>query len=334
MKKLINAPNDVAAEALEGFASAHADIVVLSDGFIKRPGTPSSNVAVISGGGSGHEPLHIGFVGAGMLDAAIPGHLFTSPPPRPILDAITAVDGGAGVLQIVKNYTGDVLSFETAAELAQANDVNVSTVVVRDDVAVEESTFTAGRRGVAGTLVVEKIAGAAAQRGYSLDEVTSLAQRTADSVRSMGLALDAGIVPTTGMHSFDLPPDEVEFGVGIHGEPGRARIAMEDADSLTERLVTPILDDFTTTVDEDSAQAGDCLLLVNGLGATTPPELYIVYRKARQIIESRGWTVTRSLVGTYVTSLDMHGVSITVAHLDDELTELWDDPVHTAAMRW
>lgn len=331
VKKLINDPARVVDESVEGFGQAHADLVrVHTDPlFVVRADAPvQGKVGLVSGGGSGHEPLHAGFVGAGMLDAAVPGAMFTSPTPDAIAPATTAVDGGAGVLHIVKNYTGDVLNFETAAELADAEGVEVRTVIVNDDVAVEDSLYTAGRRGVAGTLLVEKIAGAAADRGDDLAGVAAVAERVVGSVRSMGVALAAGTVPHAGTPSFELTEQEIEIGIGIHGEPGRRRIPMAGADEITELLTTPVMDDLGITGEDQ------VLLLVNGMGGTPLSELYVVYRAARRLLEGRGAQVTRSLVGNYVTSLEMQGASVTVLRLDDELTTLWDAPVRTAALRW
>ncbi|WP_019483974.1 dihydroxyacetone kinase subunit DhaK [Arthrobacter sp. TB 23] len=331
MKKLINDPKQVVTESVEGFGAAHADLVNVHPDplFITRKDAPrQGKVGLVSGGGSGHEPLHAGYVGRGMLDAAVPGAMFTSPTPDQILPATTAVDGGAGVLHIVKNYTGDVLNFETAAELAEAEGVTVRTVLVNDDVAVEDSLYTAGRRGVGGTVLVERIAGGAAERGDTLDAVTAIAQRVIDNVRSMGVALAACTVPHAGQPSFDLTDDEIEIGIGIHGEPGRHRIAMENADGITGRLMEPILADLKV----DSGEK--VLLFVNGMGGTPVSELYIVYRRARQLLEEQGIVVERSLVGNYITALEMQGASITVLRLDDEMVELWDSPVNTAALRW
>ena len=333
MKKLINDPQAVVAESVEGFVAAHADLVVSSGDeeklFVSRAGgAVSGKVGLVSGGGSGHEPLHAGFVGLGMLDAAVPGAVFTSPTPDPIVAATVAADGGAGVLHIVKNYTGDVLNFETAAELAELEDVTVTSVIVDDDVAVQDSLYTAGRRGVAGTVLVEKIAGAAAERGDDLETVAAIATRVNENVRSMGVALTACTVPHAGKPSFDLAEDEIEIGIGIHGEPGRERIPAASADEITERLLTAVADDLQVA-------SGDRLvLLVNGMGGTPASELYIVYRQARALLEQRGASVERSLVGNYVTSLEMQGASVTVLRLDDELLSLYDAPVHTAALRW
>lgn len=333
MKKLINDAHDVVAESVAGFVQAHADLVASSDDpdalFVHRAGgAVSGKVALVSGGGSGHEPLHGGFVGRGMLDAAVPGAVFTSPTPDPILAATKAVDGGAGVVHIVKNYTGDVLNFETAAELAELDDITVKSVLVDDDVAVQDSLYTAGRRGVAGTVLVEKIAGAAAERGDDLESVVAIATRVNENVRSMGVALSACTVPHAGKPSFDLADDEIEIGIGIHGEPGRERIGAATADEVTDLLLTPVMDDLGIG---DGEQA---LLFVNGMGGTPLSELYIVYRHARAQLEARGAQVTRSLVGNYVTSLEMQGASVTVLRLDEEFTALFDAPVITPGLRW
>ena len=331
MKKLVNDPKNVVAEAVAGFGVAHADIVQVSSEpiFIVRTDAPvAGKVGLVSGGGSGHEPLHGGFVGFGMLDAAVPGPVFTSPTPDPILAATKAVDGGAGVLHIVKNYTGDVLNFETAADLAAADGIEVRSVLVNDDVAVKDSLYTAGRRGVAGTVLVEKIAGAAAERGDALETVAAIAERVISQVRSMGVALTPCVVPHAGEESFTLADDEIEIGIGIHGEPGRARIKLEPADAIVDRLLGPILEDIPFV-------AGDkVLLFVNGMGGTPQIELYIVFRRAAEVLAEKGIEVTRTLVGNFTTSLEMQGTSITVLKLDDELTALWDAPVQTAALRW
>ena len=331
MKKIINDPASVVSEALGGFAAAHRDLVRVNLGpdYIVRADAPvSGKVAVLSGGGSGHEPLHSGFVGAGMLDAAVPGAVFTSPTPDAVLAATQAVDGGRGVLNIVKNYTGDVLNFETAAELAGAEGIDVSSVVINDDVAVEDSTYTAGRRGVGGTVPLEKIAGAAAARGDDLAAVTAIAQRVISNVRSMGVALTACTVPHSGEPSFSLPGDEIEMGIGIHGEPGRRRIPMEPADGIVADLLGPVISDLPF-------QRGDrTLLIVNGMGGTPLLELYLAFGIAARLLGERGIEISRSLVGNYVTSLEMQGMSMTLLRLDDELTHLWDAPVHTAALRW
>lgn len=331
MKKLINDPEHVVAESVEGFGLAHPDLVeVRTDPLVvlRRGGAVKGKVGLVSGGGAGHEPLHAGFVGVGMLDAAVPGAVFTSPSPDQIVPALLAADSGSGVLAIVKNYTGDVLNFETAVELAEDDGVTVAVVVVDDDVAVKDSLYTAGRRGVAGTVAVEKIAGAAAERGDDLASVAAIAARVNANVRSMGVALTACTVPHVGGPSFDLPDDEVEIGIGIHGEPGRHRIPAAPADVITGMLLDPVVEDLGVERGER------VLLFVNGMGGTPLSELYVVYRQAHRLLTERGITVARSLVGNYVTSLEMQGASVTVLRLDDELTELWDAPVHTAALRW
>jgi len=331
MKKLINDPRAVVDEGVAGFAAAHADLVTVSADplFVARAGGPTAGkVGIVSGGGSGHEPLHAGFVGFGMLDAAVPGPVFTSPTPDPIVAATAAVDGGAGVLYIVKNYTGDVLNFETAAELAEAEGTVVRTVLVDDDVAVRDSLYTAGRRGVAGTVLVEKIAGAAAERGDDLEAVAAVAAKVNSRVRTMGVALSACTVPHAGVPSFTLADDEIEIGIGIHGEPGRERIALEPADRIVDRLLDPVLEDLSVE------PGADALLFVNGMGGTPEIELYIVFRRAAEVLAERGIRVARTLVGNYTTSLEMQGASISVLILDDELTALWDAPVQTAALRW
>lgn len=331
MKKLINDPRNVVTESVAGFGAAHADIVsVVPDPlYVVRAGSPrSGKVGIVSGGGSGHEPLHAGFVGYGMLDAAVPGAVFTSPTPDPIVAATQAVDAGAGVLHIVKNYTGDVLNFETAADLAGAEGVEVRAVIIDDDVAVKDSLYTAGRRGVAGTVLVEKIAGAAAERGDDLDAVTEIATRVNANVRSMGVALTPCIVPHAGEPSFELAEDEIEIGIGIHGEPGREKINLEPADAIVDRILGPILEDVPFVAGDE------VLLFVNGMGGTPLIELYIVYRHAAAVLADRGITVTRQLVGNFTTSLEMQGFSISVLKLDQETTALWDAPVQTAALRW
>ncbi|MEO5833321.1 MAG: dihydroxyacetone kinase subunit DhaK [Nakamurella sp.] len=331
MKKIINDPTTVVEEALAGMASAHPDLLTVSYDpmFIARADAPvAGQVALVSGGGSGHEPLHGGFVGAGMLAAACPGAVFTSPTPDQVSAAATAVDGGAGVLLIVKNYTGDVLNFETAAELLDAEGISVRSVLVDDDVAVKDSTWTAGRRGVGGTVLVEKIAGAAAARGDDLDAVTAIAERVIAGVRTMGVALAPCTVPHSGEPSFTLADDEIEMGVGIHGEPGRERMKLVPADEMVAILLGSVVEDLPFT-------AGDrTLLFVNGLGGTPQIELYLAYNSARKYLEEKGIEVKRSLVGNYITSLEMQGCSISLLKLDDEMVELWDAPVHTAALRW
>ncbi len=331
MKKLINDPEAVVREALEGVAAAHAGrlSVHFDPNYITRADAPiSGKVAVLSGGGSGHEPLHGGFVGPGMLDAAVPGAVFTSPTPDQVLAATHAVDGGAGVLHIVKNYTGDVLNFETAAELAAAEGVEVQAVIIDDDVAVKDSTYTAGRRGTGATVLAEKICGAAAQSGRPLSEVADLCRRVNERGRTMGMALTSLTVPHVGSPTFELGDDEMEIGIGIHGEPGRERLPLEPADAIVDRLLEPILDDGPL------ASGGKVLALVNGMGGTPLIELYIVFRRVAQVLAERSITIERTLVGNYITSLEMAGCSITLLALDDELTELWDAPVDTPGLRW
>lgn len=330
MKKLINDVHQVVADSLHGFAAAHQDLVQVHfdpDYVVRKTPKEQGKVGIISGGGSGHEPLHAGFVGFGMLDAAVPGAVFTSPTPDPIQAATKAADRGAGVLHIVKNYTGDVLNFETAAEFCEADGIEVTQVVINDDVAVEDSLYTAGRRGVAGTMLVEKVAGAAAEAGKSLSEVTEIAQKMNDSMASMGLALSAGTVPHAGKPGFDLADDEVEIGIGIHGEPGRRRVPLAPARELTDLLLDPILDELKL------ANGTDVCLLVNGMGGTPLSELYIVFGHASDRLAKAGLQLTRCLVGNYVTSLEMAGCSVTVASLDEQMLELFDAPVHTAAWR-
>ena len=328
MKKLINGVDEVLAQALEGFATAHGDLVRLHTApvFVTRAtATPAGKVALISGGGSGHEPMHAGLVGLGMLDAACPGQVFTSPTPDQMLAAAQAVDAGAGVLFIVKNYEGDVMNFEMAAEMYEGRHASVLT---NDDVAVEDSTWTTGRRGVAGTVVVEKIVGAAAEAGAELDALQTLGTRVNGRTRSMGVALTSCTVPAAGKPTFELPEDEMEMGVGIHGEPGRRRVRLQAADAIAEEMVGAI------TADLAPSPSAEVLLLVNGFGATPAMELYLMYGRARRLLEAKGLVVARSLVGNYCTSLDMAGCSLTVTALDDELRNLWDAPVHTAALRW
>lgn len=330
MKKLVNDVHDVVKETLEGFALAHADLVEVHldpDYVTRREPKGEGKVGVISGGGSGHEPLHAGFVGRGMLDAAVPGAVFTSPTPDPILEATKAADRGAGVLHIVKNYTGDVLNFETAAEMAEMEDIEVRSVIVNDDVAVEDSLYTAGRRGVAGTIFVEKIAGAAAERGDDLDTVTGIGERVNSQMRSMGLALGPCTVPHAGTPSFELADDEIELGIGIHGEPGYRRGKMEPADALIEELYVKVRDDL-------GVKSGDRVItLVNGMGGTPSSELYICHRRLCQLLDADGVKIERSMVGNYVTSLEMPGVSVTLLRVDDDLLKLFDAPVVTPAWK-
>ncbi|QUQ71244.1 dihydroxyacetone kinase subunit DhaK [Kutzneria sp. CA-103260] len=331
MKKIINDPSTVVDEALQGMALAHPDLlrVQRDPAVVWRADAPvQGKVAIISGGGAGHEPMHGGFVGTGMLDAACPGAVFTSPTPDQVQAAADQVNGGAGVLLIVKNYTGDVLNFETAAELVGMDDVDVRTVVIDDDVAVKDSLYTAGRRGVAGTLLLEKIVGAAAEQGADLDRCEALARKVVANVRSLGLALTPCTVPHVGQPSFELADDEYELGIGIHGEPGRERRKMEPADDLVRRLLDPVLADLPFA-------AGDrVLLFTNSMGGTPLVELYLAHGIAEKLLAEKGIVVERRLVGPYVTSLEMQGMSVTLLKLDDELAELWDAPVRTAALRW
>jgi phosphoenolpyruvate---glycerone phosphotransferase subunit DhaK len=331
MKKLINDPANVVPEALAGMAAAHGDLITVhtDPDYIVRADAPrQGKVGIVSGGGSGHEPMHGGFVGRGMLDAACPGAVFTSPTPDPILEATKAVNGGAGVLHIVKNYTGDVLNFETAAELAQAEGIEVEAVVIDDDVAVRDSLYTAGRRGVGATVLAEKIVGAAAERGDDLAAVKALCEQVNAQARSMGMALTSCTVPHAGKPTFELGEHEMEIGIGIHGEPGRERLALEPANQIVERLLAPILEDLPF------GEGDRTLLFVNGMGGTPLIELYLAYGHAEEVLRRRGITVERRLVGNYITSLEMQGMSITLLKLDDQLIELWDAPVHTPALRW
>ena len=328
MKKLINSPDTVLADALRGVAAAHPELTVDLENRLVISNAPRENrVAIISGGGSGHEPLHSGFVGAGMLDAACAGEIFTSPTPDQMLAAAQAVDAGAGVLFIVKNYTGDVLNFEMAAELAGDEGIQTASVVVADDVAVQDSTWTAGRRGVGTTVIVEKIAGAAAAEGKPLAEVAAIAERVSSAGRSMGVALTSCTVPAVGHPSFDLPEDEMEVGVGIHGEPGRKRVPLEDAKGIAKDIVTAITDDLDFT-------GAPVIALLSGLGGTPLIELYVIYADIAAALAERGIEVARVLVGDYITSLDMAGCSLTLVKADDEMLRLWDAPVNTTALRW
>jgi phosphoenolpyruvate---glycerone phosphotransferase subunit DhaK len=331
MKKLINAVDTVLAESLDGFAAAHAGIVTLGDErkFVRRRTLTPGKVALISGGGSGHEPLHTGLVGLGMLDAACPGHVFTSPTPDQMVAAAEAVDTGAGCLFVVKNYEGDVMNFDMAAEMAgKIANREILTVRADDDVAVEDSTWTTGRRGVAGTLVVERIVGAAAERMEPLAALKTLCDEVNGRTRSMGVALTSCTVPAAGSPTFTLAEDEMEMGIGIHGEPGRRRVKLAGADDIAAELLGAVLADL-------SPKRGDpVLLLVNGFGGTPLMELYLMVNTARRILAKRGVEATRFLTGSYVTSLEMAGCSITCTVLDDRLTAFWDAPVHTAALRW
>jgi len=331
MKKLINQADNVVREELEGVALAHADLVKINydPNFVYRADAPiKGKVAVISGGGSGHEPMHGGFVGFGMLDAACPGAVFTSPTPDQMLEATKKVDGGAGVLHIVKNYTGDIMNFEMAADLARGDGIEVEAVVIDDDVAVKDSLYTAGRRGVGTTVLAEKICGAAAEQRRSLKEVTEICRKVNGWGRSMGMALTSCTVPHVGKPTFELPEDEMEIGIGIHGEPGRMRMKIKPADEIVQMLMEPIISDIPY-------KAGDeVLLFVNSMGGTPLIELYIVYRKAYEIATKKGLKVVRNLIGPYITSLEMAGTSITMLKMDEDLKKLWDAPVNTPGLRW
>jgi len=327
MKKLINSIDTILIESLDGFAAAHSGILKLGDErkFVQRANLKLGKVAIVSGGGSGHEPLHAGFVGHGMLDAACPGQVFTSPTPDQMAAAAAAVDTGSGLLFVVKNYEGDVMNFDMAREMI---DSKVAMVTTNDDVAVEGSLYTTGRRGVAGTLIVEKIVGAAAEQGADLAALATLGERVNDRTRSMGVALTSCTVPAAGKPTFEIGADEMEMGVGIHGEPGRRRVKLKSAREIADEMIAAIAGDLGTDAK------GNAILLVNGFGATPLMELYLLYNDARSFLEKRGITAARSLVGSYVTSLDMAGCSITVTVADEDLVKLWDAPVHTAALRW
>lgn len=329
MKKLINDPADVVAEALRGIAIAHPELRVdHAHRIVYRGDAPvPGKVGLLSGGGSGHEPLHGGFVGPGMLDAACAGEVFTSPVPDQMLEATRGVNGGVGVVHIVKNYTGDVMNFEMAAELAMAEDIPVESVIVDDDVAVQDSTFTAGRRGVGATVLVEKIAGAAADQGRPLADVADVARRVNAAARSMGVALTSCTVPAVGHPTFELSDSEMEVGIGIHGEPGRERMPLRPARDVAELICEPILADL------DFAGPDGAIVFVNGMGATPLLELYVMYAEVAAILEKSGVQIARSLVGPFITSLDMAGCSVTLLRADDDLLTLWDHPVNTPALR-
>ncbi len=328
MKKLINSPDTIVTDALAGIAAAHPGLAVdIENKVITRAGGPQAGkVGLVSGGGSGHEPLHGGFVGYGMLDAACPGEVFTSPVPDQMVAATKAVNGGAGVLHIVKNYTGDVLNFQMAAELAEDEGIEVVPVVINDDVAVQDSLYTAGRRGVGATVFVEKIAGALAEEGAGLDKVAGLAREVNERSRSFGVALTSCTVPAAGKPTFDLAEAEIEMGIGIHGEPGRTRTALAGARELAAAALDAIHADMPLT--------GDLLVMLNGMGGTPLLELYVLFNEVQQYLEARGARIARNLVGNYITSLEMQGFSVTVCQLTDTLTRLWDSPVDTPALRW
>jgi dihydroxyacetone kinase-like protein len=331
MKKLINKPEDVVKEELQGIERAHPDLVKVfyDPNYIVRADAPvQGKVGLVSGGGSGHEPMHGGFVGRGMLDAACPGEVFTSPTPDQMMEATKAVDGGAGVVHIVKNYTGDVMNFEMAADLARDEGIEVEAVVIDDDVAVQDSLYTAGRRGVGTTVLAEKICGGAAEEKRSLKEVADLCRTVNANGRSMGMALTSCTVPSAGEPTFELGDDEMEIGIGIHGEPGRERVPLASAAEVVERLATPIVEDLPLN------QGDEVLAFVNSMGGTPLIELYVVYNELAKFLEGRGVRITRNLIGPYITSLEMAGCSITLLKLDTELTKLWDAPVHTAGLRW
>jgi dihydroxyacetone kinase-like protein len=329
MKKLINDPNNVLADALVGVAAAHPELKVDAANRIiyRAKAKDKGKVALISGGGAGHEPLHGGFVGFGMLDAACNGEVFTSPTPDQMQEATKVADRGAGVLHIVKNYTGDVMNFEMAAELASAeSDIKVETIVTNDDVAVQDSTWTAGRRGVGVTVLLEKIVGAAAEEGRDLAAVAALARKVNEAGRSMGMALTSCTVPAAGKPTFEIGDDEMEIGVGIHGEPGRHRVPLAPASEIAKQLVEPILADFDAK--------GPAIVMLNGLGGSPLIELYLMYGEVAKLLEKGGVKIARNLVGNYITSLDMAGCSVTVLKADDELLKLWDAPVNTSGLRW
>jgi dihydroxyacetone kinase-like protein len=331
MKKLINKPEDVVREALQGMEQAHADLIRVSydPNYIVRADAPvQGKVALVSGGGSGHEPMHGGFVGAGMLDAACPGEVFTSPTPDQMEAATKAVNGGAGVIHIVKNYTGDVMNFEMAAELCRSEGIDVESVLVDDDVAVQDSTWTAGRRGVGATVLLEKIAGAAAEEGRPLKEVADVCREVNANGRSMGMALTSCTVPAAGKPTFELGEDEIEIGVGIHGEPGRERTKLKPASEIVEQMATAIVEDLPYN------KGDNVLAFVNGMGGTPLIELYVVFNELAKFLKGRGVTIGRNLIGSYITSLEMAGCSITLLKLSDEFTRLWDAPVKTPVLRW
>ncbi|WPC44662.1 dihydroxyacetone kinase subunit DhaK [Clostridium sp. JS66] len=330
MKKIINNPNNVVEDMLDGMVAAHPEYIRKLDNanVIVRKNSPiKGKVAIVSGGGSGHEPAHGGYVGTGMLDAAVAGAVFTSPTPDQVYEAVKAVDGGAGVLLVIKNYSGDVMNFDMAKDLADMDGIKVESVVVNDDVAVENSTYTAGRRGIAGTVFIHKIAGAKAEQGASLEKVKRVAEKVISNVRSMGMALSSCIVPAAGKPNFTLGEDEIEIGMGIHGEPGTHRETIKTADEITEHLVNKILDDITIEKGEEVA------VMVNGLCSTPLMELYIVNKKVNEMLQSKGIKIHKTFVGEFMTSLEMAGYSVTILKLDDELKALLDEPANTPAFK-
>ncbi|EDS76814.1 dihydroxyacetone kinase, DhaK subunit [Clostridium botulinum C str. Eklund] len=330
MKKIINDPNLVVDQMLEGMVAAHPEYIKKLDNadvLVRKNGPARGKVALVSGGGSGHEPAHGGYVGEGMLDAAVAGAVFTSPTPDQIYEAIKAVDDGNGVLLVIKNYSGDVMNFEMAKDMADMEGIKVESVVVNDDVAVENSTFTAGRRGIAGTVFVHKIAGAKAETGASLEEVKNVAEKVINNVRSMGMALSSCIVPAAGKPNFTLEEDEVEIGMGIHGEPGTHREKLRSADEITEHLVNKILEDIKIESGEEVA------VMINGLSSTPLMELYIVNKKVSELLKEKGIKVHKTFVGEYMTSLEMAGFSISLLKLDKELKELLDAKADTPAFK-
>ena len=331
MKKLINDPRNVVRESLLGLAVAHRDIIRVHydpNYVVRADAVVRGKVGIVSGGGSGHEPMHTGFVGRGMLDAACPGEVFTSPTPDQIEMATRAVDGGAGVLHIVKNYTGDVLNFEMAAELCAAGGIEVQAVIINDDVAVQDSLYTAGRRGVGATVLAERICGAAAERGYALQQVAGICRQVNANGRSMGMALTSCTVPAAGKPTFSIGDDEMELGIGIHGEPGRERAPLKTAREITEIMAEVVIADLPFI-------SGDRVIaMVNGMGGTPLLELYIIYNELARICQRQGLNIVRQLVGNYSTSLEMAGCSITLLKVDDGMVALWDDPLHTPALRW
>ena len=328
MKRLLNETDQILNESLLGFSAAHNEIVSYNPEprfIFRKGGATKGKVSLISGGGSGHEPLHAGFVGKGMLDAACPGEVFTSPTPDQMQSAAKIVDGGAGILYIVKNYSGDVMNFEIASEMLEQPN---KTILTNDDVAVEDSSFTTGRRGVAGTLIVEKVVGAAAEKGLDLNICHAIGVKVNSQTRSMGVALTSCTVPAVGKPTFEISENEIEMGIGIHGEPGRKRVALAPADSIAKEMTEAILDDLKPD------RGSQVLLFINGFGGTPSMELYLMYNSVAKILGEQGVTIGRSLVGNYVTSLEMNGCSITLTTLDEEISGYWDAPVHTASLRW